>query len=63
MIERIEIVKGSMSTLYGSDAIGGVINIITKKANTQSSTLDIKYGSNGSGEAKEKNVTCYNRKC
>ena len=56
MIERIEIVKGSMSTLYGSDAIGGVINIITKKANTQSSTLDIKYGSNGSGEAKEKNL-------
>jgi vitamin B12 transporter len=30
-VERIEIVKGSMSTLYGSDAIAGVINIITKK--------------------------------
>ena len=30
-IERIEVVKGSMSTLYGSDAIAGVINIITKK--------------------------------
>lgn len=29
-VERIEIVKGSMSTLYGSDAIAGVINIITK---------------------------------
>lgn len=29
-IERIELVKGSMSTLYGSDAIAGVINIITK---------------------------------
>ncbi|MCK9338007.1 MAG: TonB-dependent receptor [Arcobacteraceae bacterium] len=31
MIERIEIVKGSSSLLYGSDAMGGVINIITKK--------------------------------
>lgn len=30
-IERIEIVKGASSALYGSDAIAGVINIITKK--------------------------------
>lgn len=29
-IERIEVVRGPMSSLYGSDAMGGVVNIITK---------------------------------
>lgn len=30
-IERIEVIRGPMSSLYGSDAMGGVVNIITKK--------------------------------
>lgn len=30
-IERVEIIRGAASSLYGSDAIGGVVNIITKK--------------------------------
>jgi len=30
-VERVEILKGSQSTLYGSDAVAGVINIITRK--------------------------------
>ena len=30
-IDHIEVIRGPMSTLYGSDAMGGVINIITKK--------------------------------
>jgi outer membrane receptor for ferrienterochelin and colicins len=45
-VERVEIVKGSMSSLWGNHAIGGVINIITKKGGENSTTMSSQYGTN-----------------
>jgi len=46
MIERIEVIKGAKSSIYGSDAMGGVINIITKKdARTIWADIDLQTGS------------------
>ena len=44
-IKRIEIVKGGGSALYGSDAVTGVINIITKKGERNETTFDFNTGS------------------
>lgn len=48
-IEKIEIVKGAQSALYGSDAIAGVVNIITKKHDTEGLLMEntTRYGTYG----------------
>jgi len=44
-VERIEVVRGPFSSLYGSDALGGVVNILTKMPQTREVTLEESYGS------------------
>ena len=43
-IERIEVLRGASSALYGADAMGGVINIITKKPSKPVTTFSASYG-------------------
>lgn len=49
MVQRIEIVKGPQSTLYGSDALGGVVNIITRDLATRAwgGSLGVQGGTQG----------------
>jgi len=47
-IDRIEVVRGPRSSLYGSDAIGGVIQIFTRKNQDKAFTASAGYGSDSS---------------
>ncbi|MGX5731498.1 TonB-dependent receptor [Pseudoxanthomonas beigongshangi] len=58
MIDRIEVLTGSASAVYGSDAMAGVINFILKKS-TDGTTIDYRYGdtSRGGGESHKLTLT------
>ncbi len=57
IIERIEIIKGPMSVLYGADAMGGVINIITKAVSEQpSGAINVHGGANDEGDGAKMNT-------
>ncbi len=60
-VERIEICKGAQSTMYGSDAIAGVINIITTKKNI-TEPLHVKAGASaGNYDSYKSNVQLYGK--
>jgi len=53
VVEQIEIITSASSSIYGSDAVGGVVNIITKK-NIDTTTINIKASSSDQGDADNK---------
>ncbi|MEI6519265.1 MAG: TonB-dependent receptor [bacterium] len=55
-IDRVEIIRGPVSALYGSDSIGGVINIITKKNTGSGGALNLSMGNNAH---MERSVSAY----
>jgi outer membrane receptor protein involved in Fe transport len=58
LIERVEVITGGASAVYGADAIGGVVNFITKK-DFEGVELDTSYGitEEGDGEVYDFNIT------
>ena len=55
MIERVEILKDGASTIYGSDAIGGVVNLILRK-DFNGFEVNSRFGATGNGDYKTREV-------
>jgi outer membrane receptor protein involved in Fe transport len=56
-VERIEILKDGASSLYGSDAVAGVVNIITRKGDSKTINVDISQPFESGGEEKRINFS------
>jgi len=56
IVDRIEIVSGASSSIYGSDAMAGVVNIITKHG-VESTTLDLNIAQSGHADARNKRLS------
>jgi iron complex outermembrane recepter protein len=55
MIERIDVLKDGASSVYGADAIGGVVNIITRD-HYDGGEANVYFGENGGGDGQQKNA-------
>lgn len=58
-IERVEVIKGPASVLYGSEAIGGVVNIITKKGGDKPVQAEVGAYYNGATNGFGENLSLY----
>src|SRR6476469_7297389 len=55
LIERVDVLKEGAGAIYGSDAIAGVVNFITRK-DVEGAELTASYGETGEGDGKTQNV-------
>ncbi|GAB3344950.1 TonB-dependent receptor [Marilutibacter aestuarii] len=56
MVERVEILRGGASAIYGADAMAGVVNIILRKQQ-DGGELIVRHGQSGEGDAQEQRVS------
>ena len=63
LAERVEVLRGPASTLYGSNAMGGVVNIVTRKMRDNGAATDVNvgYGSFNTLQTEASNRLRYNR--